>query len=314
MLLRRGEFVSGGRLSDKRVCEVLNELGTSEHVEGRGGGKSSYMTLPQALSLRKQLLVSKLASSNWRLRENLPSICKQYARGRDVVDMCDKHDLPPMAILRAIFTERALQRWPDLEHSDVKDGVKLALRQQREDNLGGGRGEVGEEMETRRSARDTAARMVAANLLDQRDLEQLVAAKAVDQVAYTEDNIEEREASKGWEQRLFDHFDAHGVKYASEEQLVAEGFRSTPDAVLIDDVWVNGRLIRWVDCKSYYGSYRSKLFGAKTKKQVERYNLEFGGEGALVFRLGYSRELQKNLGQCLLLDRGLLPDDDLGTE
>ena len=46
-----------------------------------------------------------------------------------------------------------------------------------------------------------------------------------------------------------------------------------------------------MDCKGYYGSAYSQSFYKKHAKQIQKYNAEFGGIGAVVFKLGYSEDL-----------------------
>lgn len=311
--LRRGEYVSGSQLSDKRVCEILDALGSSDNQED-----GSYMTLAQALSLRKQLLVSKIVNESWKLRENIPTIAKQYDRGRSIVEISEVFDLPAVAVLRSIFTTRAQGLRPDMYSGDVKQSVKIALRKKGDDVE---EAEEDSDMvpdETRR--RDMGQiRLLAAELLDDEDLRQLSEAKKVDQVSYVDDNEGERTASRAWELALYQHLDAHGVNYLTEEALSESGCKSTPDVVLLDNVFINGQQVKWFDAKNYYGSASSRFFLSKHQKQATRYALEFDGAGALVYRLGYSRELLNKMrpggagartgeGGCLLLDRGLLPE------
>lgn len=54
---------------------------------------------------------------------------------------------------------------------------------------------------------------------------------------------------------------------------------------------INSQAVRWMDCKGYYGSASSQSFYKKHAKQIQKYNAEFGGIGAVVFKLGYSEDL-----------------------
>lgn len=75
-------------------------------------------------------------------------------------------------------------------------------------------------------------------------------------------------------------------------------------------MFINDTPVRWIDCKSYYGSSLAPHFLEKTIKQINRYNNEFDGNGAIVYRLGYSEELKQQLkGKCLILGRGPLEDN-----
>ena len=80
------------------------------------------------------------------------------------------------------------------------------------------------------------------------------------------------------------------------------GCTSTPDVVFSaeSDVKINSQSVRWMDCKSYYGSATAQSFYKKHVKQIQKYNAEFGGTGAVVFKLGFSEDLVNNI-QALFL-------------
>jgi Protein of unknown function TPD sequence-motif len=108
--------------------------------------------------------------------------------------------------------------------------------------------------------------------------EELARAKEVDHTSYAEDDSAERQRSTAWEESLYAFLDAHGVAYLTEAALkdqvargrlggpvlrlvllsdafcitlavAVQGSKSTPDCVLLDDVTINGRPVRWVDMK-----------------------------------------------------------------
>jgi len=54
VLVKKGEWLSGQKLSDRRVGEILDVLDSIRELPRRD------LTLAQAMSLRKQLLVQKL--------------------------------------------------------------------------------------------------------------------------------------------------------------------------------------------------------------------------------------------------------------
>jgi len=321
VLVRPGEFLSGQRLSDKRVCDILDSL------EKHGGG-GEYMTLAQALSLRKQLLVNKLVKDSWRLKSRSADLCKQYYRGRAITEIAILNDFPAVGLLRVVLAERAHECWPDLNVGEVKEVVKLALRPspavnenletETEDEIIEDTDEIerGETEATKyRRERQEVLQQCALQLLTCRDEAQLAEAKEVDQVSYESDSLAQRDFSLAWERALYTHLDQTGVQYLKEQTLSDQGFRSTPDCVILDDIYINGKgPVRWMDSKAYYGSAGSRFFVSKLQKQVLRYNKEFDGQGAIVYRLGYSSELQKQLSHAvtsngpLLLDKGLLGD------
>ena len=140
------------------------------------------------------------------------------------------------------------------------------------------------------AASPVGAQHCAAELLTDRDRQELGEAKEVDGISWNEENIEERNVSLAWEESLYAHLTANGVAFLTEGALLDLGFRSTPDAILLDDLFINGKLVRWLDAKCFYGSSRSKLFLSKLKKQCDRYRRDFGGGGAICYKLGFSRD------------------------
>ena len=60
----------------------------------------------------------------------------------------------------------------------------------------------------------------------------------------------------------------------NETMLKDLGSKSTPDCVLLDDCYINGQLVRWIDMKNFYGSCQSIHFVDKLKKQVRTGQLQ----------------------------------------
>lgn len=84
------------------------------------------------------------------------------------------------------------------------------------------------------------------------------------------------------------------------------GSKSTPDCVFLDDCYINGKLVRWIDMKCFYGTSCSSHFVSKLQKQAKRYDEEFQGPGAIIYKLGFSAALPGKLPETLFLDRGPL--------
>lgn len=102
---------------------------------------------------------------------------------------------------------------------------------------------------------------------------------------------------------------APDARYYTEQQLKQSGSPLTPDFSFPDGVLINGSLVYWLDCKTYYGSSllaKSKsLPVGKLKEQAERYCQHFGS-GAFTFLNGFSSDLLSESGmdpqQIVLLD------------
>ena len=95
------------------------------------------------------------------------------------------------------------------------------------------------------------------------------------------------------------HLERMEVPHLREEQLRARGSKNTPDFLLLGtSISINGRLVRWIDCKTYFGTSvlatNGKLPIGKLLQQSERYNRAFcreGETGAIVFLCGFSAHL-----------------------
>lgn len=192
-----------------------------------------------------------------------------------------------MAVLRNFFQSRVEKANPDMRFRDRNSIVKQIIR---------------EDPET------------CSQYLNSFDLIQIQEAKIIDQLSYSADGEIEKSESQAWEYSLYEYLDNNNVNYLKEEVLVDSGFSSTPDCVLLDDVYINGKLLRWIDCKNYYGSARSRIFLEKTLKQCKRYDGYFDGAGAIIYKLGYSADLVKKIPNSLLLDKGLLSDPNEGDK
>jgi len=104
------------------------------------------------------------------------------------------------------------------------------------------------------------------------------------------------------------------IQFLDENILYDMGCSNTPDFLLLGDVWINGAPVRWIDCKTYYGS--SELCNnpilpiGKMRHQIARYNKMYG-PGAIVFLNGFSSDLYdvSNIRNTLFLDSGPLVFD-----
>ena len=102
-LIRPGEFCGWDQLSPRRLLEI-------------DAGISGFATIDQAKSLRKQLLVEKCRSCTFKISKREQQIREDYElRGKGLLDISARLDIPPIAILRAILKLRVLEAWRRLE-------------------------------------------------------------------------------------------------------------------------------------------------------------------------------------------------------
>lgn len=81
----------------------------------------------------------------------------------------------------------------------------------------------------------------------------------------------------------------------------------TPDFLLIDDLFINGEKIAWIDCKCSYGA-KANYFRRQMQEQVDKYT-ERWGKGALVFAFGFCDA--HTLDNVLVLDASPLDLSEL---
>jgi hypothetical protein len=99
--------------------------------------------------------------------------------------------------------------------------------------------------------------------------------------------------------------DKNNINYITENILKELKHPLTPDVLMIDEVYINNKVVNWFDSKNYYGS-TSFSFLNKLEKQIDRYNNAFGF-GSVIFRLGMNRKLVDTFPNTLFVDSGPLP-------
>lgn len=108
------------------------------------------------------------------------------------------------------------------------------------------------------------------------------------------------EKAKRMEQLLIDKFSMCLLR--TEDDLRNAGFKLTPDIVFDDIVKINGKVVKWLEVKDYFGMVESYLF-KHNKKQISKYVDAFG-PGCIVYIFGYTAKCMaefNNLG-CIVLD------------
>jgi len=94
------------------------------------------------------------------------------------------------------------------------------------------------------------------------------------------------------------------IKFKTQEELAneqkkLEGFVSnTPDFLILDEFYINGIKINWIDAKNFYG-INLKFVIKKIKFQTKKY-IDKWGSGAIIFNLGFNSKL--NFNDILLID------------
>jgi hypothetical protein len=266
LLFRRGEF---SRLEGERVetfREKCEELG---------------MTLPQGLLIRKQLMVSKVVANNWRLDLQFDTIHRKFCnREQSLLELSWDMDLPPVSILRTVLKNRVQEAYPDRRERDHKRLVQSIISEEDEERVH--------------------------EFLTEWEIDQLQTAKLSDVVGYSKEKTET--GSSIWEQALYSYLEENKINYITEDSMREAGARTTPDCLLLDDCIINGHRVRWIDSKSYFASglKESWHYVRQLKRQIAKYEREFGESGAVIFKHGVSQKLDRTLPSTLFLDAGPL--------
>jgi hypothetical protein len=100
-------------------------------------------------------------------------------------------------------------------------------------------------------------------------------------------------ASSTWEQALYSFLEEQQINYVTEDAKREAGMIITPDCLLLDDCVIHGHRVRWIDAKSFYASGLKQNWHFSTKalkRQITKYESEFGEIGAVIYKHGFSQK------------------------
>ena len=295
ILVRKSEYISNLNLDAARKEEI------------RLSCDRLNVSFEQALSLRKQLLVEKVASKTQFMMKRFEKLNRLYNQGESVISLSASLDIPAMALMRSILLARLRENHSRLQLRDriYRQIVRTTLRI----------GEIGndeeaekEKCDVKENGKASCFKKIISDIFTERDIAEVAEAKIVDQISYSnqDDTNMEKTSSLGWENQLFEWLRQNNISFLDESVLRQYNLASTPDVLLLDDVYIDGTLVRWMDVKCYYGSTASKIFLGKLREQNQRYLKEFSGSGAFVYKLSFSEGLRKCFSETLILDQGPL--------
>lgn len=262
VLSQRGEF---GFLKDQRVAEI-------EETSSNLG-----ISISQALSIRRQMLLTQTVHSNSLLKAKSRKLSSLLPK-TPILELSVTYDQPPVAIFRAILDSRLRLLYPAIPSGYYKQIVKAVVMEELN----------GPHLD---------------DLLSVWEQDQLDVARQADVLSYQPPyDTSQLDAATKWEESLHKFLDTKQVHYMTEEALRKAGATRTPDVLLLDDTRINGQSVRWMDCKNYFGSAAAKHSLKSVKKQIRNYQRVFDGAGAIVYKHGFTSELEETLPDTLLLD------------
>jgi hypothetical protein len=259
----RGDVISG---LYKYLYE-LNEFGAlSKNV--RSDLRSKYNLTEDVIDLlHRTMCAQKAIEARPRLSKILRNAVDEYDK-TNINNLSQKYNVPPLMLLRSILIEKGYS-------STVLYHV-YTQRAQPEKFLQG------------------------------RDLKQyyLASDHDISDVKSQQDAGKRAEAA---ELEFVRKFGAIGAAFKTQEELTKEQVEKfgravvTPDVLLSDILYINGKRVHWIDFKSYMLMPNTFIYTSLIK-QANRYNAEFGS-GAFVFLHGTPNV---NIHNTLLLSTNAL--------
>lgn len=230
----------------------------------------SDITLSQGISIRNTVIKEKIIKNYSRMNRMISKIAEEYNNGRCILVLSSKYDFPPLNLLRGILINRGLPQ-----------------------------GEI---------YKVFANKFDPKTLLSGRDLYQFYLAEKHDaESAFNRQQIAETAAEN--EARVIAYFKSIGCNIKTQDDLVREQVEThgrailTPDLLFLDEVYINGTRVHWIDYKDYIGTDIRFLLKSNID-QAAKYT-EKWGTGALCFHKSYVDGLF--IPNSILLDASALP-------
>lgn len=221
-----------------------------------------------AWSIYKMLLREKVLKRYRLMQKNRKSIIRDYENGKSIKALTKKYDFPPTAILRLIL--ESVYHFKQKYIKEIIQNPQDHIKKNKE-------------------------------LIDECEW-----AIDNDVIASADQSIVQERAQE-YEDSIGKYLKSHGIKYRTQESLVAEQEKkyghavATPDFLLESKVYLNNYPIAWIDAKHLYGGnlgfVRSSL-----QKQADKYTKRWG-YGAFFFSAGYSEDLRINGAMLIMMEK-----------
>jgi hypothetical protein len=237
---------------------------TQRNLEAYLESGKTKMNIHQALSLRSAVLQHKARQRHWYLKVNVKKLFQEYNRGMSIVHIAKRYDIPPMNVLRQMLS--------NMNYSKAK--MKRGFKNPKEE-------------------------------FEEREIREFYAADAVDCVS-TSNQDEILKKAEAFEMAIESILVQMNVSFVTQKDLEREQQCEfgkpfvTPDFLILDDLYVNGQRIRWIDAKAFYGSnIKSQI--SDTARQMKRY-IELWGVGSIIFLRGYNENFARLIDDCIMMD------------
>lgn len=237
----------------KMTDEEINKIYNKviEKFNYKTNGLPKYFCQSIILSIRANIMRNHMIKNHKKVVSSKLKITEDYNDGLGVLELSTKYDGSPLNILRLIFANKYKKKLTQL---------------------------IGKK-----------------KILSARDNEQLEL--AIDNDLYALINQDEvLKKSTEFELQIQSILDNLGIKYKTQEQLAQEQIEesdkatNTPDFLILDDLWINGMKINWIDAKNFYG-LNTPYLKSRIKSQTKKY-LDAWGSGSIIFCLGFNSKLK----------------------
>lgn len=205
------------------------------------------------LSIRANLMREHMIINHKKIISSEASIINDYENGMGILKLSTKYDGSPLNLLRLIFMDKYNKKLTQLINKN--------------------------------------------NILNFRDKSQLEIGISNDLYALiNQDEILKK--STDFELKIQKVLDSMGIRYKTQNQLAKEQIKklnkaiNTPDFLILDDLTINKKKIKWIDAKNFYG-LNNQYMKKRIKHQTKKY-LNTWGSGAIIFNLGFCSELKLN--------------------
>jgi len=214
---------------------------------------SKYFCKEIILSIRANLMRDHMITNHKKVMSSKYNIIDDYVNGMGILELSTKYDGSPLNLLRLIFAKKYGKKLTQL----IKKNKILSPRDKKE-----------------------------LELAISNDLYALI----------NQDDVLKK--STNFELRVQKILDLNDIRYKTQEQLAEEQIKksniatNTPDFLILDDLYINGIKINWIDAKNFYG-LNTPYIKKRIKHQIKKY-LNAWGSGAIIFNLGFSSKLIVN--------------------
>ena len=212
-----------------------------------------YFSEKIILSIRANLMREHMILTHKKLLSLKNNIINDYNNYMEILKLSTKYDGSPLNLLRIIFMRKYNKKLTQL--------------------------------------------MVRDELLNSRDKKELDTAISNDLYALINQN-EILKKSSDFEQLIQKILDSLGIRYKTQDDLAKEQIKksnkatNTPDFLILDNLFINGIKINWIDAKNFYG-LDNQYVKKRIKKQTKKY-IDAWGSGAIIFNLGFGSKLKLN--------------------